>query len=178
MKHTRSLRGPKHVPSRTCRGCPALLATGAMAADITVLSGGAIEPGLRGAVAAFEKQTGHRVTVTFNTTPQIQKRIESRRQVRRRDRAARGDRRVRQGGTRRDRRPERRPRRAGRGRATRCPGSRPRERRVAQARGDRGGLDRLQSCVHRDLLREPSEENGRLERRSRARPPAIRMGHP
>lgn len=45
------------------------------AAEITVLSGGAIEPGLRAAIAAFEKQSGHKVKITFNTTPQITKRI-------------------------------------------------------------------------------------------------------
>ena len=45
------------------------------AAEITVISGGAIEPGLRAAAAAFEKETGHRVAVTFNTTPQMRKRI-------------------------------------------------------------------------------------------------------
>jgi molybdate transport system substrate-binding protein len=49
----------------------------ATAADITLISGGAIEPGLRAAVAAFEQQNGHKVDVTFNTAPQIQKRIES-----------------------------------------------------------------------------------------------------
>ncbi|MFO1305652.1 MAG: substrate-binding domain-containing protein [Burkholderiales bacterium] len=53
-----------------------LFATAATAADITVLSGGAIEPGLRAAVSAFEKQSGHAVRVTFNTAPQIQKRVE------------------------------------------------------------------------------------------------------
>jgi molybdate transport system substrate-binding protein len=47
-----------------------------MAADVTVISGGAIEPGLRAASAAFEKQTGHTVRITFNTAPQIQKRVE------------------------------------------------------------------------------------------------------
>jgi len=51
-------------------------AASAVAADITLISGGAVEPGLRAAVAAFEKQTGHKVQVTFNTAPQIQKRIE------------------------------------------------------------------------------------------------------
>lgn len=45
------------------------------AAEITVLSGGAIEPGLKAAAAAFEKQTGHTVKITFNTTPQMQKRV-------------------------------------------------------------------------------------------------------
>lgn len=47
-----------------------------MAAEITVLSGGAIEPGLHAAAAAFEKESGHRVRITFNTAPQIQKRVE------------------------------------------------------------------------------------------------------
>jgi molybdate transport system substrate-binding protein len=45
------------------------------AAELTVLSGGAIEPGLRAAAAAFEKQTGHKVNITFNTTPQMRKRV-------------------------------------------------------------------------------------------------------
>ena len=53
-----------------------LLPMVALAGDITVLSGGAIEPGVRAAVAAFEKQSGHAVVITFNTAPQIQKRIE------------------------------------------------------------------------------------------------------
>jgi len=47
------------------------------AAEITVLSGGAIEPGLKAAAAAFEKQSGHTVTITFNTSPQIAKRVEA-----------------------------------------------------------------------------------------------------
>jgi molybdate transport system substrate-binding protein len=52
-----------------------ILVTSAQAADITVISGGAIEPGLRAAAAAFEKQTGHKVKITFNTTPQMRKRV-------------------------------------------------------------------------------------------------------
>lgn len=47
----------------------------AHAAEITVLSGGAVEPGLNAASAAFQKATGHAVKVTYNTTPQIQKRL-------------------------------------------------------------------------------------------------------
>jgi len=50
-------------------------AGGAAAAEITVLSGGAIEPGLHAATQAFEKETGHHVKITFNTAPQIAKRI-------------------------------------------------------------------------------------------------------
>ena len=50
---------------------------GAMAGEITVLSGGAIEPGLHAATHAFEKQSGHHVKITFNTTPQIVKRVSA-----------------------------------------------------------------------------------------------------
>jgi molybdate transport system substrate-binding protein len=47
------------------------------AAELKVLSAGAIEPGLRAAVAAFERQTGHRATITFNTAPALRKRMDS-----------------------------------------------------------------------------------------------------
>ncbi len=47
----------------------------AQAAEITVMSGGAVEPGLKAAAAAFEKQSGHKVKITFNTTPQMRKRV-------------------------------------------------------------------------------------------------------
>jgi len=52
-----------------------LLAHNAPASEITVLSGGAVEPGLNAAAAAFEKATGHAVKITYNTTPQIRKRV-------------------------------------------------------------------------------------------------------
>lgn len=52
-----------------------VLATAVQAAEITVISGGAIEPGLKAAAAAFEKQSGHKVKITFNTTPQMRKRV-------------------------------------------------------------------------------------------------------
>src|SRR5207245_8563111 len=48
---------------------------GAMAAEIKVLSAGAVEPGLRAAAAAFQKQSGHDVHITFDTAPEIRKRI-------------------------------------------------------------------------------------------------------
>lgn len=47
----------------------------AMAAEIRVLSAGAVEPGVKAAAAAFRKQTGHDVSITFNTAPQIRKRV-------------------------------------------------------------------------------------------------------
>jgi molybdate transport system substrate-binding protein len=51
------------------------VAGAAVAAEIKVLSAGAIEPGLRAAAAAFRKQSGHDVNITFNTAPEIRKRI-------------------------------------------------------------------------------------------------------
>src|SRR5712671_6886371 len=50
-------------------------AAGTMAAEIRVLSAGAVEPGLRAAAAAFKKQSGHDVNIAFNTAPEIRKRI-------------------------------------------------------------------------------------------------------
>jgi molybdate transport system substrate-binding protein len=47
----------------------------APAAEITVLSGGALEPGLKAAASAFERETGHTVKITFNTTPAMRKRV-------------------------------------------------------------------------------------------------------
>ena len=55
----------------------ALLPLAAQAAEIAVLSAGAIEPGLKAAAAAFEKQTGHSVKINFNTAPELKKRMES-----------------------------------------------------------------------------------------------------
>ena len=46
-----------------------------LAAQVTVLSAGAIEPGIRPALAAFEKASGHTVVLTFATAPQIRQRI-------------------------------------------------------------------------------------------------------
>ena len=54
----------------------ASMVSAAMGADIAVLSAGAIEPGLKAAASAFEKQTGHRVNITFNTAPELRKRME------------------------------------------------------------------------------------------------------
>jgi molybdate transport system substrate-binding protein len=55
----------------------ASLGGAALAAEIRVLSAGAIEPGLKAAAAAFEQQTGHVVKITFNTAPELRKRMES-----------------------------------------------------------------------------------------------------
>ena len=54
-----------------------MLGSAVQATEITVLSGGAIEAGLKAAAAAFEKQSGHKVEITFNTTPQMRKRVDA-----------------------------------------------------------------------------------------------------
>src|SRR5260221_7311591 len=47
----------------------------AMGADIKVLSAGAVEPGLAKVADQFRKETGHRARITYNTAPQIEKRL-------------------------------------------------------------------------------------------------------
>ncbi len=54
----------------------ALWSANAMAAEVKVLSAGAVEPGLHKAVELFKKASGHDVKIQFNTTPQIAKRLE------------------------------------------------------------------------------------------------------
>src|SRR5687768_6136517 len=48
----------------------------ATAQDVAVLSAGAVEPGLLAAVAAYQKESGRKVAVTFTTAPQIRERVE------------------------------------------------------------------------------------------------------
>ena len=52
------------------------LGGGARADEIKVLSAGAIEPGLKAAAATFDRQTGHVTTITFNTAPELRKRMQ------------------------------------------------------------------------------------------------------
>lgn len=59
----------------TCGMLAALLMQQAAAAELSVLSAGAIEPGVTKAVAAFQQETGHKVRLQFNTAPQIRKRM-------------------------------------------------------------------------------------------------------
>jgi molybdate transport system substrate-binding protein len=47
----------------------------AAGAEVKVLSAGALEPGMKAAAAEFQKASGHAAKVTFNTAPQIRKRI-------------------------------------------------------------------------------------------------------
>lgn len=48
----------------------------AAAAEIKVLSAGAVEPGLHKAVEQFKRATGHTVEIRFNTAPQIAQRMQ------------------------------------------------------------------------------------------------------
>ena len=50
-------------------------ATPAVAAEIKVLSGGAVEPGLHAFAALVKRELGHDLKIQFNTTPQIVKRL-------------------------------------------------------------------------------------------------------
>jgi molybdate transport system substrate-binding protein len=52
-----------------------MLAQAAGAAEIRVLSAGAIEPGLKAAAAAYQRESGIDVRVTFATAPQLRKRV-------------------------------------------------------------------------------------------------------
>ena len=54
----------------------ALVHTATDAAELKILSAGAVEPGLRAVVAQFKQATGHDVTIQFNTAPQIMQRLQ------------------------------------------------------------------------------------------------------
>jgi molybdate transport system substrate-binding protein len=47
----------------------------AVAAEVKVLSGGAVEPGLHAFAALVKRELGHDLNIQFNTTPQIVKRL-------------------------------------------------------------------------------------------------------
>jgi molybdate transport system substrate-binding protein len=51
--------------------------TSIYAAEINVLSAGAVEPGLRAAVAKFEGTTGHKVNITFQSAPRLKARLDA-----------------------------------------------------------------------------------------------------
>lgn len=60
---------------KVAAGLLCVFASATMAAEIRVLSAGAVEPGIRAAAAAFTKQSGNEVKITFNTAPEIRKRV-------------------------------------------------------------------------------------------------------
>jgi molybdate transport system substrate-binding protein len=69
-KSCSSLFAAASVVALACAG-----AGGASGAEIRVLSAGAIEPGLVGLIASFERETGNKVKATFATAPAIRKRV-------------------------------------------------------------------------------------------------------
>lgn len=64
------------LSAATALAVMAFFGSTAFAAEIAVLSAGAIEPGLKAAVSAYEKQSGHSVKITFNTAPELKKRMD------------------------------------------------------------------------------------------------------
>jgi molybdate transport system substrate-binding protein len=73
---------PKRPLSRCRLPCAALLALWfalptSLAAELKLLSAGAVEPGLRAAVARYESQSGDKVTITFATAPVLRERAGS-----------------------------------------------------------------------------------------------------
>jgi molybdate transport system substrate-binding protein len=74
---------PRRMPlaSGLLRAVLAVAATLAMgasaAAELAVLSAGAVEPGLRAAISAWQQETGNVANVTFNAAPQITQRLEA-----------------------------------------------------------------------------------------------------
>jgi molybdate transport system substrate-binding protein len=53
----------------------ALLAGAAAAAEITVLSAGAMQPGLISVAEPFRRQSGHAIKVTYATAPELRRRV-------------------------------------------------------------------------------------------------------
>lgn len=52
-----------------------VVTVGAHAAEVTVLSAGAVEPGLHRFAAVVKRELGHELKIQFNTAPQIAKRL-------------------------------------------------------------------------------------------------------
>lgn len=50
----------------------------ASAATLTVLSTGAVEPGIRAAAEEFKKATGHEIRIAIQTAPEVKQRLEAR----------------------------------------------------------------------------------------------------
>jgi molybdate transport system substrate-binding protein len=51
--------------------------TAALGTEIDVLSAGAVEPGLKAAVAKFESTTGHKVNIVFQSAPRLKARLDA-----------------------------------------------------------------------------------------------------
>lgn len=75
--HASVLAGARRVLAACVVGVVALAGPGQVgAAEIQVLSAGAVEPGIHAAAHAFSAKTGHKVSVRFATAPAMRKRVE------------------------------------------------------------------------------------------------------
>jgi molybdate transport system substrate-binding protein len=63
------------VAAPTAALLAALVVVPAMAAEIKVLSAGAVEPGVRNFATVARREAGHDLAIEFNTAPQIAKRV-------------------------------------------------------------------------------------------------------
>jgi molybdate transport system substrate-binding protein len=77
MSAARPTRAPAWRRAAAALLAGAWLAPPAHADELRVLSAGAVEPGIRPAITAFEQRSGHRVTLAFATAPQIRRRVEA-----------------------------------------------------------------------------------------------------
>ena len=65
----------KRIAGLLCLIAVAACAHHSAAPDATVLSAGAVEPGLHAALEIFEKESGKKIAVAYNTAPQIRERV-------------------------------------------------------------------------------------------------------
>ncbi|WP_062310741.1 substrate-binding domain-containing protein [Polynucleobacter sinensis] len=66
----------KHLPL-WCAFCALLIPLLTNAAELKIMSAGAVEPGVEIAIHQFEKSTGNKVTIQFGTGPQLRERLAS-----------------------------------------------------------------------------------------------------
>src|SRR5215217_8999680 len=64
-----------HVGKSGLLGVLLFLSVQVHAAEISVLSAGAVEPGIHAIIDAFRKSTGHEVRVRFATAPALRERV-------------------------------------------------------------------------------------------------------
>src|SRR3982074_492944 len=74
--NSRDSKGMKHmVKVITAAVLAGASCTAGHAAEVKVLSAGAVEPGLHAFAQVVKRETGHDLKIQFNTAPQIAKRL-------------------------------------------------------------------------------------------------------
>jgi molybdate transport system substrate-binding protein len=71
------IKQPKQSMLFCIATCMIFSNTSIYAAEIDLLSAGAVEPGLRAAVSRFESTTGHKVNITFQSAPRLKARLDA-----------------------------------------------------------------------------------------------------